>query len=736
MNHTQLVLIGILSWLPITGALAVVPADLGGRIETQMNGKPVTLPLLKTDIDADVQGDVAQVTVTQTFANPLNQAIHATYLFPLNETAAVNAMIMEVGEERIQAKIQRIETARATFEKAKSEGRSAALLSQHRPNMFIQDIANLMPGLPIKVTLKYAQTVPRIDGGYELVIPLVVGPRYQPQGAGIAPGQPASPGGVQHWKASTGTSGNATAANSQTAYGQWEVEQLPAYPPVFELNVPEQIDPERVGLAIHVNAGMAITTIDSRTHPIMATTPDNGRAEVRLAKGRTLDNRDFVLRYTLAGTRTQAGLLAYRDQRGGFFSLLLEPPRVPAEADITPREMVFVLDCSGSMNGLPIEASKAFMRAALRRLRPTDSFRIIRFSDAATEFSTQPLPATPQNIQAGLRYTDGLNGEGGTEMSIGIRQALIPPVPAGALRLVTFLTDGYIGNEAEILTLLKASLGAARLYAFGVGTGVNRYLLSEMGRVGRGFTRYMDPTEDQEKVAGELAERLQSPVLTDIQIDWGGIEVSDPSPERVPDLFAGQSLRLQGRYGRPGRHEIIVRGLVQGRPATLPLQIDLPETSTEGEAVPILWARSLISDLQYQLTTGAHQPGSDAVNSDALKQRITDLGLNFSLVTPWTAFVAVSEQIVNPNPAASTPTLPVPVAQVKGTTALAYGEPATSLTGSSGGAFTGGGTPEPAALLGLALIALLFAGFWQRSAGVVTLKTQADRRLVGAATPR
>ncbi|HRX61925.1 MAG TPA: VIT domain-containing protein [Candidatus Competibacter sp.] len=711
MKTTRLILIALLSWLPWSGALAIVPDDLGGRIETQVDGKPVTLPLLKTDIDADVQGDVARVTITQTFANPLDRAVHATYLFPLNETAAVNAMTMEVGDERVQAKIQRIEEARATFERAKSEGRSAALLSQHRPNMFTQDIANLMPGLPIKVTLTYAQTVPRLDGAYELVIPLVVGPRYQPQGAGVAPGQPAPKGGVQHWNAQTGTSGGATAKNSQTAYGQWEVEQLPAYPPVFELNVPDQIDPERVGLTVHLNAGMAIANIESRTHPITTETPDQDHAEVKLANGRTLDNRDFVLRYTLAGTRTQAGLLAYRDQRGGFFSLLLEPPQAPAATDITPREMVFVLDCSGSMDGLPIDASKAFMRAALRRLRPTDSFRIIRFSDSANEFSAQPLPATPQNIQAGLRYTDSLRGEGGTEMSSGIRQALAPPVPTGAIRIVTFLTDGYIGNEAEILALLKANLNDARLYAFGVGTGVNRYLLSEMGRVGRGFTRYMDPTEDQEKVAGELADRLQSPVLTDIEIDWGGLEVSELSPNRLPDLFAGQSLRIQGRYGRPGKYEIKVRGLVQGRPATLPLQIELPETSTEGEAVPIIWARSLIGDLHYQMTTGAHQPGNEPVNTDALKQRITDLGLNFALVTPWTAFVAVSEKIYNANPE-STPTLPVPVAQVKGTTERAYGEPATPITTAT--VFTGGGTPEPAALLGLALVGLLLVGFLLR----------------------
>jgi len=708
MKNRSLILFAILFWLPGSGALAAVPDDLGGRIEARVDGKPVTLPLLKTDIAADVRGDVASVTVTQTFANPLDRAVHATYLFPLNENAAVNAMTMEVGDERVQAKIQRVEEARATFEKAQSEGRSAALLSQHRPNMFTQDIANLMPGLPIKVTLTYAQTVPRVDGAYELVIPLVVGPRYQPQGAGVAPDQPAPKGGVQHWSAGTGTAGGATAANSQTPYGQWEVEQLPAYPPVFELHVPEQIDPERVGLVVRLNAGMAIANIESRTHPIVAETPEQDRAEVRLANGRTLDNRDFVLRYTLAGTRTQAGLLAYRDSRGGFFSLLLEPPQVPAEADIIPREMVFVLDCSGSMHGLPMDASKAFMRAALRRLRPTDSFRIIRFSDAATEFSAQPLPATPQNIQAGLRYTDALDGEGGTEMSAGIRQALAPPVPTGALRIVTFLTDGYIGNEAEILKLLQTHLGDARLYAFGVGTGVNRYLMSEMGRVGRGFTRYMDPTEDLEKVAGELADRLQSPVLTDIEIDWGGMEASARSPDRIPDLFAGQSLRVQGRYGNPGRHEITVRGLVHGRPATLPLQVDLPEASTEGEAVPIIWARSLIGDLHYQLTTGAQRRGAEAVDADVLKQRITELGLQFALTTPWTAFVAVSEKIYNPHPA-TTPTLPVPAAQVQGTTERAYGIPAAPLA--SAAVFTGGGTPEPAALFGLSLMGVLLGRF-------------------------
>src|SRR5690606_28700105 len=208
------------------------------------------------------------------------------------------------------------------------------------------------------------------------------------------------------------------------------------------------------------------------------------RWNVALQEGRTIDNRDFVLRYRLAGAATEAGLLVQADESGGYFSLLIEPPAAPADADVTLREMVFLLDCSGSMHGLPMDASKAFMREALRKLRPTDSFRIIRFSDDATEFSEAPLPATADNIRRGLAYTDGLRGMGGTMMARGIRRALEVPAPPGSLRIVTFLTDGYIGNEAEILRLVEELRGGARLYAFGVGSGVNRHLLDELGRAG------------------------------------------------------------------------------------------------------------------------------------------------------------------------------------------------------------------------------------------------------------
>jgi len=445
--------------------------------------------------------------------------------------------------------------------------------------LFISLFRLLIEAIPFNdPSANYVQTLSKVDGGYEVVIPLVVGPRFQPPHAGIAPKL------------------DDNESQQTIQFGQWELEALPTYPPVQGLNIPKTIDAERVAIQIHLNGGMPIQQVYSRTHQLDINQIDNNQRTIQLAKGRIIDNRDFVLHYNLAAQSNQAGLLAYYGEQQGFFSLLIEPPAIPQNHQITAREMVFVLDCSGSMSGLPMEASKAFMQEVLQNLRSTDTFRIIRFSDSATEFSQTPLSATPQNIQEGIRYTNSLSGSGSTMMTEGIKQALQVPVPKDSVRLVTFLTDGYIGNERKVLKLIKRLLGSARLFAFGVGTGVNRFLLSEMGQIGRGFTRYMDPTEEVQTVAKELAQRLQSPVLTDITIDWGELQPTQVMPQTIHDLFSGESLRIQGRYANPGQYIVKVKGKVQGRAATLPLAINLPAQSEQGEAIALIWARSAIKD--------------------------------------------------------------------------------------------------------------------------------------------
>lgn len=735
----KLKLLSVLLVFCFANALADQTSDqLGGHVQAIVDGETLLFPTLKTNIDADIQGELATVTVRQTFANPLNTPLHATYLFPLNKEAAVFEMILEVGDERIRADIQRIEEARATFAKAKNEGRSAALLSQHRPNMFTQDIANLMPGLPVDVTLRYVQPLPKIDGDYELVIPLVVGPRFQPAGDDnisaaeqdiITPPLPVAgkptQSGVVKWNLEDPPvlAGGADKADSRSAFGVWETQQLPAYPPVTGLHIPDTIDQERVSINIKLDAGMPVQSLNSPSHALEINTQSGSgqRKNITLAAGKTIDNSDFILRYRLAAAEVQAGVLAHRDERGGFFSLLLEPPALEQAVQVTQREMVFVLDCSGSMNGLPIEASKTFARLALSALRPGDSFRIIRFSDQATEFSARPLAATPANIQRGTVYLNSLRGSGGTVMSSGIQQALNAPLAADTLRLVVFLTDGYIGNEYEILDLIHKQLGTARLYAFGVGTSVNRFLLEEMARTGRGFVRYMDPTENVNHVAEALAQRLQSPVLTDLRIDWGELDPAQISPRLIPDLFAGQSLRILGRYQTPGIYEITVHGRSSGQNARLPLRIELPQTGTSGEAIALSWARAEIKQAMHQLSAPMDLRIEEKTDA-TLKNQVIKLGLDFSLITQWTAFVAVTEKIYNSN-VESTPTRPVPLAQVKGVSELAYGEkthtpmPAkphqpmqiaqTPAQMNQTNQFNGNAAPEPAFFASFALLGLL-----------------------------
>ncbi len=697
----------MLSLIKVTASLlllllactASATPDVGGTIEAiAADGKKINFPLLKSEMLAKVKGDLVTVTVKQTFTNPSDKPLHATYLFPLNQNAAVHEMVMEVGDERVQAKIKRIEEAKATFEQAKQEGKAASLLIEHRPNMFTQDIANLMPNLPVKVTLTYIQTLPKVDGQYELVLPLVVGPRYQPAGAGVPPTPVAE-------------------VNSKTKLGQWEVEKLPAYPEVAELNSPAIIDKERVSITVDIDAGLPITELSSKTHTISEEKVSASQRVIHLADGKTIDNKDFVLRYSLNGTKTQAGLLAHKDERGGFFSLQIEPPAMPAVKDIAAREMVFVLDTSGSMDGEPIAASKQFMLHALHNLHPNDYFRIIRFSNNAEEFTDEPVAATAENIKRGLSYVENLTADGGTEVNTAIQQAFSKPAKDNTLRLVVFLTDGYIGNESEVLQQITEKLGNARIYALGVGTSVNRFLLEEMANSGRGFARFIDPTEKADDVAIQLASKLESPVLTDISIDWGDTLVSDTTPVKIPDLFAGGAVRIQGKYAQAGQHTIKVNGLLNGRKAQLPITVTLPEKSDDtNNPIPVIWARSQISEAMRQINTPYHIRAAGGIADTELKAKVTDLGLNFALTTQWTSFVAVSEKIVNAHPEqAEHRNVPLPM--VKGVTAKAYGDendqPAVTANAQPmtlAQNFAGSSAPEPSSVAGLFIIAVM--GAW------------------------
>jgi Ca-activated chloride channel family protein len=710
------------------------PEDkIGGSIRAQLNGKPFYFPSLKSDISAVLEGDLATVTIVQTFLNPTDQPLNASYLFPLNKNAAVHFMQMEVGDERITAVIKQKAEARATFEQAKRQGKAAALLNQHRPNMFVQELANLMPGKVIKVKIKYAMAVPRIDGAYELVVPLVVGPRFTPrktpEARMVSDEQPPA----------------SLAVPNAVKSGQWSFSTPPAYPQVSGLTIPDIIAEDRVSIHVDLKAAFPIKQLKSATHLLSIEGEDHHKT-AKLAAGRTIDNRDFVLRYELAGRSVQAGMLVHRDKRGEFFSLLVEPPKEPLEQDITPREMVFVLDTSGSMSGQPMEASKTFMRHAISSLRSTDYFRIIRFSSDTGEFSNRPVRASMLNKLAGIKYVNSLMTGGGTRVPAAIDRAFAVSQTSGTLRLVTFLSDGYIGNEDEVLKLIARDLGDARIFAFGVGTSVNRYLLAEMARMGRGFARFIDPAKDVNDAAIALARRLEAPLLTDIEVDWGELNISGITLQKIPDLFKGDSLRLMARsfdkQVPPGTYDITVKGISNGRKAIMPIRFTIPENLAEEQisALPLIWARSRITDHMRSLSR-PRQRRTGEMSDETIRELVTKLGLDFSLMTQWTSFVAVSEKIVNEQPANSLDTS-VPLNQVKGVSRHAYPlkqqvkamqkaqvikQPAHLRTVAqngfngprsglgAGGGFAGAGTPEPGVAGGMVLLVLMMLMGWMWS---------------------
>ncbi len=669
-----------------------------GEVVALVNGRHISLPLLKADYNVDVEGNVATVVLTQTFLNTSPVPLNARYLFPLNQKSAVFAMEMKVGEEVIKAIIKRKEDAKKTFKAAKQAGKTASLLTQHRPNMFTQDIANLMPGKPVSIRLSYLQKIPKIDDAYELVIPMVVGPRYEGR---IEPPL-ADSLGIDDQTPIESDESSARKVDATINVSGWNIDKLPAYPGIIGHNAPGIIDPKRVALSLKLEAATPISGVYSHTHALKIEGDEKKRA-IKFEQGRVIDNRDLILRYELSQQRkVAAGILSHHDERGGFLSLAIEPPKMAAEKSITPRELVFVLDTSGSMGGQPIDASKAFMEAALSAMRPTDYFRILRFSNNTSHFATGAVRATPSNVKNAQHFVSGLSASGGTELNNAINAAFDTVQPQGTMRIVVFLTDGYIGSDRHVIKTVANRIGDARIYAFGVGNSVNRFLLDGMAREGRGRARYVGIGETASEAALALAGDLRSPLLTDIEINWNGLTVSQQTPARIPDLFSGGGVNVYARYDKPGQHRIFLEGLVNGRKASLPIDINLAarandEPSPKGNAIPLLWARETIFNKNREYTIGG-------AHDSSLSEEITQLGLEFSLQSRFTSFVAVSKKVYNKTPEQAKSAM-VPLPKVLGVSTGAYAS--LNLSGSS--------TPEPEALFGLAMAVMMaLLRYWKK----------------------
>jgi Ca-activated chloride channel family protein len=584
-------------------------------------------PLEHTDVEGWIAGDVAHVRVTQRFANPYDDPIEAVYAFPLPENSAVNDMEMRIGERTIRGVIKERDEAKEIYEEAKRAGKTASLLEQERPNIFTQSVANIMPGEPVEITLWYVQDLPYDRGRYEFTFPMVVGPRYIP---GHSLEGPHTGGG---W-----------APDTDRVPGASRIT-----PPVLR---PGERTGHDISLTLHLDPGVPAHDVSSKSHDVAVDSYGDAPMIVSLPSHEMIPNKDFSLSWRVAGERPEVALLTHSDDRSGYFTLILQPKADFEPSEIAPKEMIFCLDTSGSMSGVPIEKSKEVVKLCLQEMGPHDTFQVIRFAGDSSTFAPEPVPASRRNVERAIDFIDELRGSGGTEMLKGIEASLGSPPDPKRVRIVAFLTDGYIGNESEILARIQRKLGEARIFSFGIGSSVNRYLLRKMAEMGRGVPQFVRQDEDPDAAVRSFVDRISRPYLTDVEIDWGGLDVRDTYPPYVPDLFADQPVVLHGRYEQPGAAAVAIRGRVSGEPWETTLQAILPADQSDNAALGVLWARACIEDMMDQMHEG---------EDPELVAAVTELAIAYRLASQYTSFVAVEEKVVNRGGQQVTVQVPVPI---------------------------------------------------------------------------
>ncbi|MFL6263218.1 MAG: VIT and vWA domain-containing protein [Thermoanaerobaculia bacterium] len=603
------------------------------------NGDPAVdkLPLKETKADVHIAGVIADVVVTQVYRNEGSRPLNARYVFPASTRAAVHGMTLQVGNERIRAKIREKQAAKREFEAAKAAGKSAALLEEQRPNVFSMSVANVMPQDEIRVELHYSELLVPSEGTYEFVYPTVVGPRYS------------------------------NAPESKAESSGWVKS-----PYLHEKEEP----PYAFNIETRVAAGMPIDEILCPSHQTHVDWEDGTTARVRLDPRETNGgNRDYILRYRLQGQQVQTGLLLYPGPSGqpgqdeNFFLLMVQPPRRVVPAQIPPREYIFVLDVSGSMCGFPLNTTKVLMRELVGGLRPVDRFNVLLFSGASRLLAPRSLPATEANLSQAIAEIESERGGGETELGKALDRAMELPETKGVSRTMIVITDGFIDAEAGVFEQIRTRLNRSNLFAFGMGTSVNRHLIEGMARAGQGEPFIVTEPDEAKEVAKRFQEYVKSPVLTHMEVETSGFQRFDVEPLSIPDLFADRPLVIFGKWkGQPGG-TIRVTGL--GGDGRFEKVFDVAETrpSADNQALRYLWARERVARLT----------GYGADDGEATRQAVTGLGLKYELLTPYTSFVAVHEKVRNQEGSAKDVDQPLPLPQGVEDSAVGVPEPELPL---------------------------------------------------------
>jgi Ca-activated chloride channel family protein len=572
----------------------------GGALMLRGKGVTEAMPAVRlgTDMDVTVSGQIARVRVTQAFRNTSTKWMEATYLYPLPDDGAVDSLKMVVGQRIFVGRIKRREEARAIYEKAKAEGRKAGLVESERPNLFRNAVANVGPGETVLIAIEYQAPVRQFGGEFALRLPLVAGPRYIP------------PHSLADGKALT----DAAAITAPLAHPKLGTTLNP------------------VSITVHLAPGFKPANIISPYHRIAVRETGPTERTITLAGGDVPADRDFELRWRSASADPTIGL--FRQTRGdaSYIMAAITPPAAVPAKTLPPREMIFVIDNSGSMGGESMRAAKASLLHALGTLRPEDRFNIIRFDDTMTQLFDEPTLATEEQIDVARRFTEGLEASGGTEMLPALKAALVDHAPASEqLRQVIFLTDGDLSNEREMMAEIAAHGGRSRVFMVGIGSAPNTFLMRRMAEAGRGtYTNIGEGSEVMARMTA-LLDRLKAPAVRELAVRVEGTAL-ELTPQRLPDLYAGEPLVLLGK-GEALSGKLIVSGMIGGKRWSQSVDLD---TAADSPAVARLWANRRIADIEAQRWSGQ-------IEGDTADEAIARLGLAYGLVTSQTSLIAEDE---------------------------------------------------------------------------------------------
>lgn len=541
------------------------------------------ITLTGTEVKASIIGPMADVTVSQVYENTGDETVEAIYKFPASVNAAVYAMKMNVNGKITEAKIMEKQKARETYETAKEEGKTASLLEMDGPNVFTMNVGNMLPGDKIIIELRYTEFIEPEEKIYEFVFPTIIPPRY--------------------------------AGREET-------------PDVNPGNTP----PAPVSMDISLNSSIPLEFAESVHHEMSVR--ENSPYSAVISSKNIIPGEDFVLRYKMAGDKIETGLLVTEGEEN-FFMLTLQPPARVQQYNPPPREYIFVVDISGSMNGFPLTTSKKVIISLLKQLREIDKFNIILFAGSDQIMAEKSLHGSPDNLKKAMEFIDNSKSGGGTEIKNALRRALGLPASEKTSKTIMIFTDGHVRVERDVYQMIRESLGDANLFSFGIGSSVNRSIIEGMAYNGYGTSFYAYNGEEAPGVADKFIKYVENPLLTDIELEFDGFEAYDYFPRSYPDMFTERPVVICGKFkGEPGG-KIKITGF-DGKDE---LHVDLPlrkfgRTDTSN-SLKYFWARKQLKEISDYTTYDTYEEN---------KEEVVKISTKYNILSEFTSFVAVDDE--------------------------------------------------------------------------------------------